>query len=153
MVRHILILYIHIKILPLRTLLNEVVTIERINEKFTIEVKIQRKQYSKHMLDLCVFVKNHSNKRTLASKKSTRALRTNNSSLSESYRSRPPAPPSLAVRLQAHLSRKWNPPYMHIYIPFTCGLKSKKSWVKSYLRLAQLAHRKPMTSGYVEAWI
>ena len=68
MVRHILIFkYIHIKILTLRTLLHEVVTVEKINEKFTIEVKIQQQQYSERMLDLCVFVKNHSNKRTLAS--------------------------------------------------------------------------------------
>ena len=66
--------------LSLRTLLNEVITVERINEKFTIEVKILRQQYSQSMLDLCVCVKNHSNKRTLASKKSPRALRTNNSS-------------------------------------------------------------------------
>ena len=41
----------------MRTLLNEVVTVERINEKFTIEVKIQWQQYSERMLDLCVFVK------------------------------------------------------------------------------------------------
>ena len=36
----------------LRTILNEVVTVERINEKFTIEVKIQWQQYSERMLDL-----------------------------------------------------------------------------------------------------
>ena len=53
----------------MRTLRNEVVMAERINEKFTKEVKIQRQQYSERILDLCVFVKNHSNKRTLASKK------------------------------------------------------------------------------------
>ena len=57
------------------------------------------------MLDLCVFAKNHSNKRTLASKKSPGALRTNNFFLSESYHTRPPAPPSLAVQLQLHLSK------------------------------------------------
>ena len=68
MVRHILISNIYIKILTLRTLLNEVIAIERINEKFIIEVKIQRQQYSERMLDLCVFCENHSNKRTLASK-------------------------------------------------------------------------------------
>ena len=89
------------KFLTLRTLLNEVVTVERINEKSTIEVKIQRQQYSERMLDLCVFVKNHSNKRTLASKKSPWALRTNNSSLGESYHTRPPVPPSLVVQLQS----------------------------------------------------
>ena len=79
--------------MTLRNLLNGVVTVGRINEKFTREVKIQRQQYSERMLDLSVFVKNHSNKRTLASKKSPRALRTNNSSLGESYHTRPPAPP------------------------------------------------------------
>ena len=46
MVRHILFSNIYIKNLTLRTLLNEVVTVERINEKFTIEVKIQQQQYS-----------------------------------------------------------------------------------------------------------
>ena len=48
----------------------KVYRVETINENFAIEVKIQRQQYSESMLDLCVFAKNHSNKRTLASKKS-----------------------------------------------------------------------------------
>ena len=95
----------YLEILTLRTILNEVVTVERINEKFTIEVKIIRQQYSERTLDLCVCVKNHSNKRTLASKKSPRALRTNSSSLSESYHTRPPDPHSLEVQLQSHLSK------------------------------------------------
>ena len=43
--------------LTLRTLLNELLTVERINEKFTIEVKILRQQYSERMIDLCVCVK------------------------------------------------------------------------------------------------
>ena len=62
--------HIYLKKLTLRTLLNEVITVEKINEKFSIEVKIQRQRSSERMFDLCVFVKNHSNKRTLASKKS-----------------------------------------------------------------------------------
>ena len=48
----------------LRTLLNGVVTVERINEKFTIEVKILRQEHSEYMLDLCVCVKNHNNNKT-----------------------------------------------------------------------------------------
>ena len=46
------------------TLLNEVVTVERINEKSTIEVKILWQQHSKRMLDFCFCVKSHSNKKT-----------------------------------------------------------------------------------------
>ena len=48
----------------MRTLLNELVTVETINEKITIEVKILRQQHSKRMLDLCFCVKSHSNKKT-----------------------------------------------------------------------------------------
>ena len=46
------------------TPVNEEGRVERINEKFTIEVKIQRQQYSERMLDLCFCVKGHSNKKT-----------------------------------------------------------------------------------------
>ena len=63
MVRHILIFsYIYLKTFTLRTLLNEVVTVEGNNEKFTIEVKIPWQKHSECMLDLCVCVKNHTNK-------------------------------------------------------------------------------------------
>ena len=68
MVRHILIFDIFISIFfTLRALLNEVVTVERIIEKLTIEVNILRQQHSEHMLDLCVCVKNHTNKKTFTS--------------------------------------------------------------------------------------
>ena len=39
------------------TLLNELVTVKIINEKFTIEVKILWQQHSECMLDLCFCVK------------------------------------------------------------------------------------------------
>ena len=52
----------------LRTIFNEVVTVEIINEKFTIEVNILWQQNSKRMLDLCFCVKSHSNKKTQTSK-------------------------------------------------------------------------------------
>ena len=85
------------------------------------------------MLDLCVCVKNHSNKRTLASKKLPRALRNNNSSLIESYHTRPPTPPSLVVQLKYHLSEIKNGlTGVYIFFPFTCGPTSLKSLVKSY---------------------
>ena len=61
--------YIYLKKYTLRTILNEVVTVERINEKFTIEVKILRQQHSQRTLDMCVCVKSHSNKKALTSKK------------------------------------------------------------------------------------
>ena len=61
---------------------------------------------SECMLDLWFCVKGHSNKNIQKSEKSLRALRTNNSSLSESYHIRPLGPPSLGIQLQSHLSRK-----------------------------------------------
>ena len=63
---HILIFNIFMeKTFKMHTLLNEVVTVEKINVNFSIEVMIQRQLYSECMLDLCVSVKNHSNKRQL----------------------------------------------------------------------------------------
>ena len=116
------------------TYVSSFLTVEIINEKFTIEVKILRQQHSERMLDLCVCVKSHSNKKTLTSKKLPRALITNNSSLSESYHTSPWNPPSLAVQLQSHISKLKTALPVYIYIHFTCGLTSKKLLVKSYFR-------------------
>ena len=63
-VRHIYFSIYLSQIFTLRTLLNEVVTVERINETFCIEVKILRQQHSERMLDLCFCVKIHYNKKT-----------------------------------------------------------------------------------------
>ena len=84
------------------------------------------------MLDLCVCVKNNSNKRTLASKKSPGALITNNSYLRETYHTLPPPPPSLAVQPQPIKVKSKTDLHVYIYFPFTCGITSKKSLVKSY---------------------
>ena len=122
--------YIDNKILSYLTLLNEVGTVEKNIEKFAIEVKVQRQQYSELMLDLCVLAKNHSNKRTLASKKSPRALRNNNSSLSEAYRSNSSSPDLLDSSTSSPSKSKMKTAlHSYMYIPFTCGLKSKRSLV------------------------
>ena len=77
---------------------------------------------------LCV--KSHSDKKTQANKKTARALRTSNSSLSESYRAIQRDTHVMTAQLQSHIFKIKKALHVCIYGTFISGLKNIKLLVK-----------------------